>query len=204
VTHHFAIGTFLLFIVCPAASAQIHKFHPPEPGVNLGDTSFLDAIAAPGWAAEQIADLYHAGKIADVSGRTASVPSINTAIGFTRVTWLGKRRILGAWYGMEAIAIEGDVHIGNQGRATGFADPIISPLILQWPEKKIGPTRVYRRVDFDFLLPVGQYHHISAVNLGSHAFFLILITPSLFFQRSIWKAVGVSTTYGTESMTHLP
>jgi hypothetical protein len=145
----FATGILLLFSL-PAASAQLHQSHPAEPGVNLGDTSFLDGIGAPGWVAEQIADLYHAGTIADASGRTASVPSISTAIGLTRITWLSKRRILGAWYGLEAIPIEGDVHIGNQGRAAGFADPIVSPMVLQWREKKIGPAGVYQRVDLRF------------------------------------------------------
>jgi hypothetical protein len=170
VTHHFAIGIFLLFIVCPAASAQIHQFHPPERGVNLGDTTFIDGIAAPGLAVEQIVDFYHAGEIGDASGRTTSVPSINIVIGQTRVTWLSKRRILGAWYGLEAIAFLGYVHVGGQGHAAGLADPIVSPMVLQWPEKKIGPVRVDQRVDFDFFLPVGQYSRTSAVNLGTNTF----------------------------------
>jgi hypothetical protein len=45
---HPATSVFLLFITCAVAQAQTPQFHPPEPGVNLGDTSFLDGVAGPG------------------------------------------------------------------------------------------------------------------------------------------------------------
>jgi len=58
-SYHLATGLFLLCITCAAARAQIPQFHPPEPGVNLSDTSFLDGVAGPGWMMQQIVDASH-------------------------------------------------------------------------------------------------------------------------------------------------
>jgi len=44
--------------------------HVAEPALNLGDTSFLDAPALPGFVLEQIADGTRAGRIVDASGNT--------------------------------------------------------------------------------------------------------------------------------------
>jgi hypothetical protein len=39
--------------------------HPSEPTVNLGDTSFLDAMGGPGLLIEEIGDGSHDGKVAN-------------------------------------------------------------------------------------------------------------------------------------------
>jgi hypothetical protein len=135
-----------------------------------GDTSFLDGVAGPGWLVEQIGDLYHAGEIADSSGRTTAVPAINAITGLTHVAWFSKRQILHAWYGPEVAVISGYVHAGNQGSAGGLGDLIVSPLNLQWKEWKVGRFRMQQRVVFDFFLPTGEYQRSSVVNLSSHAF----------------------------------
>lgn len=40
----------------------------PLPPVNLGDTSFEDGIAFPGWLAEETIGYYHAGQFNDHQG----------------------------------------------------------------------------------------------------------------------------------------
>lgn len=50
-----------------AARAQAH---PAEPSINLGDTSFLDAIGGPGWLVEEIGDGNHSGKTVDGAGQS--------------------------------------------------------------------------------------------------------------------------------------
>jgi hypothetical protein len=62
------------------------------------------------------------------------------------------------------------VNAGKQGGAAGLGDLTVSPLILQWNERKLGRVRIDQRLDFDFDLPTGQYKQPSDVNLSSHTF----------------------------------
>ena len=57
----------LLVLVCVMGSAGA-QVHPSEPAVNLGDTSFLDAVAGPGLLIEEIGDGSQEGKVANGTG----------------------------------------------------------------------------------------------------------------------------------------
>jgi hypothetical protein len=198
--NHLAIGLLLLFMIGAAARAQVPQFHPPEPGVNLGDTSFLDAVAAPGLLVEQTVDIYHAGEIANASGQTTSVPAINVITGLSRVTWLSNLQILHAWYGAEVLVLSGYVYVTGQGSSGGLGDIIVSPLVLQWKMWKIGRIRMQQRIDFDFFIPTGEYQRTSPVNLSSHTFevnpyYAVTVLPAKNWETSwrvhyLWNAVN--------------
>ena len=163
------LGALCVSIGCVVnARAQAHV---PEPAVNLGDTSFLDALGGPGLLLEEIGDGTHTSKVADASGQTVPVaPPMNSITGLTHVAWLSKSRILRAWYGVEVLDAAAHVDAGAQGSASGWGDLTVSPLILQWDEREVGRTRVQQRIVFDFDLPTGEYRLASSVNLSSHAF----------------------------------
>ena len=75
--------------------------HVSEPAVNLGDTSFLDAPAGPGFVVEQIGDAAHDGKITDSAG--TAVPgsgAVNSISSLTHIAWLSPKKLLGGWYGV--------------------------------------------------------------------------------------------------------
>jgi hypothetical protein len=193
------LGSVLVLLLnsVTGASAQVH---PPEPPVNLGDTSFLDGVGGPGLMIEEIGDGYHSDEIADSAGQTTSVPSVNTMTGISHIAYLTNRHVFGAWYGVEVVAPASHVHAGNQGSADGWGDLTVSPLILQWPERKIRRTRVQQRVVFDFDLPSGQYERSSAVNLSSHAFtvhpyYAVTVFPTSHWETSwrihyLWNSVN--------------
>ena len=61
------------------------------------------------------------------------------------------------------------VNAGRDMAAGGFGDLTVSPLILQWGQKKVGSLAINQRVVFDFGLPVGEYSPNPSVNLSSHA-----------------------------------
>jgi hypothetical protein len=158
--------TLCIFLICAAgARAQIH---PAEPAVNLGDTSFLDAVGGPGLVVEEIGDGTRSGKVADGAGHTAAA-SINGVSGLTHIAWLSEVRMFRAWYGIEVVGVVAHVDVGT-GSVAGLGSLTVSPLILQWGETKIGRVRVQQRVVFDFDLPAGEYRRDSSVNLSSHVF----------------------------------
>jgi hypothetical protein len=154
-------------LICGAgARAQIH---PSLPAVNLGDTSFLDAIGGPGLVVEEIGDGSHSGKVEDGSGHAAAA-SINDVSALTHIAWLSGLRIFNAWYGVEAVGVVAHVDVGMQEGVTGLGSLTVSPFILQWGEAKLGRVRVQQRLVFDFDLPAGEYRRDSSVNLSSHVF----------------------------------
>ena len=166
------------------------QMHPAEPSVNLGDTSFLDAVGGPGLLIEEIADGYRSGAVNNGPGmpRFSGSKSIS---GLTHVVWVSKHHFLGAWAGAELIVIPALVDTGTRGSASGLGDLTVSPLVLQWKEWHAGPVRLQQRVVFDFELPVGQYRQTSAVNLSGNAFtvhpyYAITVFPTKYIETS-WR-----------------
>jgi hypothetical protein len=196
---------FLLIAVSCSAGAQAH---PPEPAVNLGDTSFLDAVGGPGLLLEEIGDGSHSGKTVDGEGqKIAGAPTVNAISGLTHIAWLSNRRLLGAWYGVEAVAVAAHVNAGSQGDVSGWGNLTLSPLILQWQEKEIGGSRIAQRVVLDFDLPVGEYRRDTPVSLSSHAFtvhpyYAITVFPGKKFETSwrvhyLWNGTNDAPPYAT-------
>jgi hypothetical protein len=147
--------------------------HVAEPAVNLGDTSFLDGLGGPGAVIEEIGDGAHEGTVVDGSGVPISGASAVNSIGeLTHIAWLSHKTILGGWYGTEVVATAAHVNAGNAGQSGGWGALTMSPLILQWRERKIGSVRIDQRVDLDLDLepPVGAYTRSSAVNISANAF----------------------------------
>jgi hypothetical protein len=181
----------LCFLLLCAANLAAQS-HVPEPVVNLGDTSFLDGIAGPGWMLEEIGDGSRSGRVADAAGNTsAAAPAIKSVSGLTHIAWLSNRGILGAWYGVEVVAAAAHVDAGAQGSAGGWGDLTVSPLILQWKEQRVHGVRIDQRVVFDFDLPVGEYRRTEAVSLSSHAFtvhpyYAITVFPTKRIETS-WR-----------------
>jgi hypothetical protein len=145
--------------------------HVSEPAVNLGDTSFLDAPAGPGFVTEQIGDAAHDGKITDSAGN--AVPgsdAVNSISGLTHIAWLSPKKLLGGWYGVEVVLSAAHVNAGAQGEAGGLGSTTVSPFILQWPEYRVLGMAIDQRFVADFDLPTGPYSRTSNVNIGDNTF----------------------------------
>ena len=161
-----------ILLVLMATSAAMHaQQHPPEPTVNLGDTSFLDAIGAPGVLLEEIGDASNSGGKADASGQTmAGASTVNSVSGLTHGVKLTKAHLFGAWWGVEAVMVAAHVNAGSSGVAGGFGDLTLSPLVLQWKAFKVGSGQWNQRFVLDFEVPVGEYRQDTPVSLSGHAF----------------------------------
>jgi hypothetical protein len=159
---------FLMLLSATSLAAQTHV---AEPAVNLGDTSFLDGIAGPGWVVEEIGDGLHEGTVLDGSGNPISgAGAVNSISQLTHIAWIGHKTILGGWYGAEVVEAAAHVNAGSAGQSGGLGAFTVSPFILQWGERKIGNVPIDQRVVVDFDLPVGAYAPSSAVNIGANSF----------------------------------
>ena len=184
-----------LLLLCCVASEQGQAqgpMHPSEPTVNLGDTSFLDAMGGPGLLIEEIGDGSHDGKVANgTGGSVADAPNINAVSGLTHIAWLSKDRLLGGWYGVEVVAVAAHVNAGPNGDVGGWGNLTVSPLILQWKQRQLGPVGIVQRFVLDFDLPVGEYQRDVPVSLSSntftvHPYYSVTLFPASKFETS-WR-----------------
>lgn len=186
--------------------------HVSEPAVNLGDTSFLDAPAGPGFVVEQIGDAAHDGRLTDSAGNT--VPGsgwVNSISGLTHIAWITPRQFLGGWYGIEVVLSAAHVNAGAQGEAGGLGATTVSPFILQWAERRFLGMAIDQRFVADFDLPTGQYSRTSNLNIGNktftvHPYYAITAFPAKRIETSwrvhyLWNSANNTPATGTGTQT---
>jgi len=165
--------------------------HISEPAVNLGDTSFLDGLAGPGFVVEQIGDAAHDGRITDSAGDAVpGAGAVNSVSGLTHIAWLSPKQFLGAWYGVEVVLSAAHVNAGSQGEAGGLGATTVGPLILQWPEHRFLGMAIDQRVVADFDLPTGRYSRTSNVSIGANAF-----TVHPYYAITVFPAKRLETSW---------
>ena len=184
----FTLVTLVAFIFIPCATSGQEVALPP---VNLGESNFLDGIAGPGLLFEQTIEYYRANRFTDSKGN--KIPgnnSLESWLSLTHLAYVTKLKILGGYYGVEALLpatlVDLDTDLGIRGHKGGVGDVILSPFLIQWVDHKIFNMPYFHRIDFDFILPTGRYDKDSAINIGSHVYsfnpyyaFTLLITPKL-------------------------
>ena len=192
----------LLLLVCSICGAQ----QPPAlPAVNLGDTSFLDAIALPGGVAEIIGGAERDSKTFNYDGQAVpGVTDVHTGSALLHIAWAAQQvRFLGAWYEVETVLSGAYVDTGGHGIGQGLGDVTFSPFLLQWPKYRLFGMTIYQRVDFDFDAPLGRYSPGRAVNIGSNAW---AINP--YYVVTLYPAKRVETSwrvhYLWNSTNHTP
>ena len=163
-----------LALVSAFSSRAQSQQSPALPAVNLGDTSFLDAIAFPGWVVELIGQGVHDNKTLSNTGQPdPGITDVNTGSALLHIAWLAPHaRLLGAWYGVETVLSGAYVDTGGHGIGQGPGDVTFSPFILQWPKHTLFGMPIYQRVDLDFDAPLGRYSPDRPVNIGNNAWAL--------------------------------
>ena len=206
--HRARLLCVAMLIGAQSVSLPGQSRHVSEPAVNLGDTSFLDGLAGPGWVVEQIGDAAHDGRITDSSGNAVpGAGAVNSISGLTHIAWLSHKQFLGAWYGVEVVFAAAHVNAGAQGEAGGLGNTTVGPLILQWREHRVLGMAIDQRVVADFDLPTGQYSRTSNVNLGGngftvHPYYAITAFPAKRLETSwrvhyLWNSTNNNPPIGT-------
>jgi len=143
---------------------------PALPAVNLGDTSFLDGLGAPGWVVEPIGQGVHDNKtLSSIGQPEPGITDVNSGSALLHIAWLAHARLFGGWYGVETVLTGAYVDTGGHGIGQGPGDVTFSPFILQWPKHSLFGIPIYQRADFDFDAPLGRYSPDRPVNIGNNA-----------------------------------
>ena len=170
----------------------------PLPPVNLGDTSFQDAIAFPGWLVEETFSYYHANQFNDYQGHDrAGSNRLTIMSAVTHAAWISNFRLLGGFYGAEVLVpvaqLDFKTEFGPKDRDHGLGDISVSPFFIQWPEHTLFGLPFFQRLDFLFKLPTGDYSSHSAVNVGSNVYSFnpyyaatLVPTPRLEFSSRLY------------------
>jgi hypothetical protein len=166
---------------------------PALPAVNLGDTSFLDAIAFPGWVVELIGQGVHDNKTLSNTGQVIpQITDVNSGASLLHIAWIAPHpRILGAWYGTEIVLSGAYVDTGGHGVGQGLGDFTFAPIILQWPKHTFFGMPIYQRVTFDIDAPVGRYSPDHPINIGNnawdiHPYYAVTLYPAKRIETS-WR-----------------
>ncbi len=143
--------------------------------VNLGYSNYLDGIAGPGWRLQEITVGYRATKFRDAEGRIVPSPTgAHVIASQTQIGFLAKSRLFGAYWGgdVQLPIARVETTFGPQHEITevGMGDLIVSPLILQWPRRKLFGRPYSQRLSLTAILPTGDFASSRLVNLGDHAF----------------------------------
>jgi hypothetical protein len=195
----------LIWIGLIFAAGHVLAADIPLPPVNLGDTSFEDGIAFPGWLAEETFGYYHAGQLNDHQGDTIPGSNKLTSVSATtHLAYISHLRLLDGFYGAEILLpladVDLDTSFGPKDRELGVGDLIVSPFILQWTDHKLFGKPYFHRFVFSVTLPTGKYDRNRPVNIGSNMvsinpYYAFTIMPTHKFEVS-----AGSTTSGTRRM----
>jgi hypothetical protein len=173
----------LVWIGLIFAAGHVLAADIPLPPVNLGDTSFEDGVAFPGWLVEETIGCYHAGQFNDHHGdKIPGSNKLTSVSATTHIAYISKLRLLDGFYGAEILLPLADVDLdtssGPKDRERGVGDLIVSPFILQWTDHKLFGMPYFHRIVFSVTLPTGKYDHSRPVNIGSN---MVSINPYYAF-----------------------
>ncbi len=161
------------------------------PPVNLADSNFLDGVAFPGFLLQERISYYHADSFRNHDGsKKAGDNSISLQVSMTQVAYLSKYHLLSGCYGAEVllpiVSIDPDTDFGLEEKEKGIGDLIVSPFLLQWTDHQLLGRPFFHRLNFIFILPIGEYDKNADVNPSSNCYsfnpyyaFTSFITPRL-------------------------
>ncbi|RQB77657.1 transporter [Pseudomonas aeruginosa] len=143
------------------------------PALTLGNTSFVDGIAGPGLLYEQVLNHYRANRLKDAHGH--EIPGsqkVRVTALVSHAAYITEQRILGGYYGFEAIVPIVHTHLdfdgGPSGERTRLGDVAVSPIMLQWDPVSLLGRPFWQRLNLTFTLPTGSYSKNASVNTGAN------------------------------------
>lgn len=163
-----------------------------QPSVNLGFTSFLDGgpPAGPGWYYTQYGQFYTTDRFTDLP--FPGDPELDVWIGLSQLIYQSDQAVVGtAKWGLNAMLPYVAFDLKDRGtplRANdGIGDLLVGPF-LQW-DPVMGPDgpRFIHRIEFQTILPTGDYDRERAINPGSNFLSLNPYWAATWFADPRWE-----------------
>ncbi len=169
----FALVAIAGFAVAATASTRVDaQEHIALPPVNLGGSSFMDAVGGPGLLVRQAVGVYEAQRFVGSNG--ADTPGPNSVFAFTSIThlaYLAPFKVLGGYWGGEVLVpvvyASVTTPVGS-GSAGGVGDITFSPVIWQAPNTTVLGRPFFQFVNLDVVAPTGEYKSSALVTAGSN------------------------------------
>ena len=169
------LAFLLIILITLMTSPKVGLSQVSLPPVNLGGTSFMDALSFPGHilVLQQIGIFYHAYRF---YMQDEKIPGDNELSSFTTQTQiiyqppftiLGGHPALNFLFQLAVLSADTDFPLTVSSDV--LADLIIGPLI-QWPDRRLFGKPFYQRLALDFILPTGSYRSQFNINPGSNVF----------------------------------
>ncbi len=159
-------------VVTTAATRVDAQEHIALPPVNLGGSSFMDAIGGPGHLVRQAAEVCEAQRFVGSNG--ADIPGSNSVFAFTSITHLAYAahfKVLGGYWGAEVlvpVVYAGVTTPVWSGSIVGVGDITFSPLVWQAPATTVLGRPFFQFVDLEVVAPTGEYKSSALVTAGSN------------------------------------
>ncbi len=187
----------LSFIVLIALAAVLIATTAPaydQPAVNLGFTSFLDGIppAGPGWYFAQYVQYYNAGKLPDLPFEDE--PRLSAWISLSQLIYQCPRVLpTGANLGLNVMLPVVSFDLTEKGTPLtardGLGDLLVGPY-LQWVRMgEQGPVFAHR-IEFQTILPTGEYDETRSINPGANVVSLNPYWAATWFLTPKWTLSG--------------
>jgi hypothetical protein len=176
-------SAFLAIFAVLGGSITVNAGPVSLPPVNLGETSFEDGVANPGWFFEEIVEYYHAGQFNDsAGGRMPGQNELTTVTSLTHLAYFANYKVLGGYIGAEVLVPLVDVNLDTSfaphSDEQGVGDLIISPFMLQWNDRRLFGKQFFQRFDLDLVFPTGKYNSDRALNIGNN---IVSVNPYYAF-----------------------
>ena len=142
-----------LAVVTTAATRVDAQEHIALPSVNLGGSSFMDAVGGPGLLVRQAFGVYEAQRLVGSNG--GDIPGSNSVFAFasiTHVAYAAPFKVLGGYWGGEVLVpvvyarVTTPVGSGSIG---GVGDITFSPVVWQAPATTVLGRPFFQFVDLD-------------------------------------------------------
>lgn len=165
------------------------------PPMDLGNTSFLDGVAAPGFLFELSTSYYRATKIRDDAGHAVpGNPRIDAAAIVPHIAYISPDiTLFGGNVGAEILLPLVYTNLrpgpGLEDHNFSAGDIQFSPLLIQWSGQTLFGMPFYQRFDLLFSAPTGQYNRNALANAGSNVwtispYYAFTIMPTDRFEVS--------------------
>ncbi len=165
----------------------------PQPPINLGLASFMDAAGGVGTLVQMQNTAYKATRTLDASGDRVPGPfrqEVETTL--FHVVHTTPYKVAGGYFGAEALVPLTNIDVdapGLNASRFGVGDLILGTF-LQWSDFELGGSHFAARADFVVIAPTGQYDADRTLNAGFNVWELQPYISTTWHISEKWELSG--------------